>query len=208
MTVLDLWSRQLKQSITYHRQFFTERAVPQLYEETKLKVGEALNKASRVALTCDAWTSRATQSFVTFTAHYITDTWQLESRVLQTRVMHESHTAVNVNEMFHSVTNEWKLTLADLVIVTDNAANMLAAVQLDNITHIKCFAHTLNLAAQRALKLTSVSRLLGRIQRITGFFHCSTIANHAMQEKQRLLELPLHTENRHSYKMEQRFRND
>lgn len=92
------------------RQLFTEKAVPELYNETKAKVAEALAKATRVALTCDAWTSRATQAFVTFTAHYITDAWQLESRVLQTRVMHESHTAVNMNELFHAVTDEWKIT--------------------------------------------------------------------------------------------------
>ncbi|KAK0139816.1 Zinc finger BED domain-containing protein 1 [Merluccius polli] len=174
------------------RKFFTETAVPQLYQETKRKVASALTKTARVALTCDAWTSRATQSFVTFTAHYITDTWLLESRVLQTRVMHESHTAVNVNAMFHSVAEEWGLTVSDLVIVTDNAANMLAATQIDNLAHITCFAHTLNLAAQRALKLTAVSRLLGRIRRITGFFHRSTIANHELQEKQKLLQLPVH----------------
>lgn len=118
-----------------YSQFFTENAIPQLYQETKLKVGEALTKATRIALTCDAWTSTATQSFVTFTTHYITDDWQLQSHVLQTRVMYESHTAANVNAMFHSVTDEWKLMIADLVIVTDNAANMLAAVQVDNLTH-------------------------------------------------------------------------
>ena len=94
--------------------------------------------------------------------------------------------------MFHSVADEWMLTLADLVIVTDNAANMLAAAQIDYLTHVKCFAHTLNLATQRALKLNPVSRLLGRIRRITGFLHRSSIATHALQEKQRLLELSPH----------------
>ncbi|KAJ8007775.1 hypothetical protein DPEC_G00097700 [Dallia pectoralis] len=94
--------------------------------------------------------------------------------------------------MFHSVANECELTVSDLVIVTDNAANMLAAAQIDNLAHITCFAHTLNLAAQRALKLTTVSRLLGRIRRITGFFHRSVIANHELLEKQKLLQLPVH----------------
>ncbi|XP_070411324.1 E3 SUMO-protein ligase ZBED1-like [Nothobranchius furzeri] len=152
-------------------QFFTEKAIPQLHEETKAKLPEALAKAHRVALTCDAWTSRATHSFVTFTAHYITDTWQIESRVTNT-------------------TDEWNRQIRD--VVTGNAANMLAAVQLDNLTHSKCFAHTLNLAAHRALKLNHVSRLLGRIRRTTGFFHRSPIASHALQEKQNLLQLPAH----------------
>uniref|UniRef100_A0A8C4RIG4 Zinc finger BED domain-containing protein 1-like n=1 Tax=Erpetoichthys calabaricus TaxID=27687 RepID=A0A8C4RIG4_ERPCA len=174
------------------RQLFAEKAIPLLYEETKKKVAEALKKATRVALTCDAWTSRAVQSYVTFTAHYITDNWELESRVLQTTAINESHTAAHIKENIQSVAQEWQLTTTDLVIVTDNAANMLAAAQLGNFQHVKCFAHTINLTAQRALKLPSVSRLLGKIRRITRFFHCSATANHVLKQKQKLLELAPH----------------
>lgn len=94
-------------------------------------------------------------TLVTFTARYITETWQLKWCILQS-VMHESHTATNGNMMFHAVANEWNLIITDMVIVTDNAANMLGAVQLEDLTHISCVAHTLNLAAQQALKLNSV----------------------------------------------------
>lgn len=66
----------------------------------------------------------------------------------------------------------------------------LAAMQIGNFEHVKCFAHTINLAAQRALKLPTVSRLLGRIRRITGFFHRST--SHILEQKRKLLELPPH----------------
>lgn len=84
------------------------------------------------------------------------------------RGMHESHTAENIHATFHSVAQEWKLTLA--VIFTDNAPNMLAAMQLEeNQANISYFAHTLNPAAQRALKLNTVSRVLGRVRRITGY---------------------------------------
>ncbi|XP_035480237.2 E3 SUMO-protein ligase ZBED1-like isoform X3 [Scophthalmus maximus] len=58
--------------------------------------------------------------------------------------------------------------------------------------HFKCFAHTLNLASQRALKLTPVARLLGRVRRITSFFRRSTTASHVLREKQKLLNLPQH----------------
>ncbi|KAL3877390.1 hypothetical protein ACJMK2_035102 [Sinanodonta woodiana] len=36
--------------------------------------------------------------------------------------------------------------------------------------HIGCYAHTLNLAAQKGLRINHVSRLLGRIRRIVSFF--------------------------------------
>lgn len=76
------------------------------------------------------------------------------------------------------------------MIVTDNASNTLAAMQLEeNLTHVSCFAHTLNLAAQRALKLNTVSRVLGRVRRITGYFHRSTTACEALKVSVKALGL-------------------
>lgn len=48
---------------------------------------------------------------------------------------------------------------------------------MGNFLHVKCYAHTLNLASQKALKLPTVTRLLGRIRQITTFFHRCTTAN-------------------------------
>lgn len=174
------------------RRFFTETAIPALYNETKAHVMEALQKAGRVAITCDAWTSVATESYITVTAHFITDNWQLESHVLQMRAMFESHTGANVAELLQEVAEEWQCTSKDLVLVTDNAANMVVAAHLGNFLHMRCYAHTLNLASQRALKVSAVSRLLGRIRCIAMFFHRSTTAKHQLQEKQKLLGLPCH----------------
>ena len=52
------------------RRFITETAVPQLYADVKHQVTEAISSANRAAITCDAWTSRATQSYVTLTGHH------------------------------------------------------------------------------------------------------------------------------------------
>ncbi|KAI4791864.1 hypothetical protein KUCAC02_033757 [Chaenocephalus aceratus] len=68
----------------------------------------------------------------------------------------------------------------------------IAAEEAAFTLHVKCYAHTLNLAAQRALKITAVARLLGRVRRIVNFFRRSTTANHMLKEKQRLLQLPEH----------------
>ncbi|KAL3987993.1 male-specific lethal 1 [Sarotherodon galilaeus] len=69
---------------------------------------------------------------------------------------------------------------------------MTIATQLAGYLHVKCFAHTLNLASQRALNLPAVARVLGRVRRITGFFNRSTVANHALEQKQKMLKLPTH----------------
>ena len=73
--------------------------------ESKTYVMASLVKASWIAVTCDVWTSVATESDVTITAHFITDDWRLMSHMLQTRAMNESHMGANVAELLHSVAN-------------------------------------------------------------------------------------------------------
>ena len=51
-----------------------------------------------VALTSDGWTSRATESFLIVTAHYITSEWEMKSSVLQTQPLYESHTSKHLSE--------------------------------------------------------------------------------------------------------------
>ncbi|GAA6085777.1 zinc finger BED domain-containing protein 1-like isoform X1 [Tachysurus ichikawai] len=145
------------------RKLFTDTVVPKIYDEVASEVKKPLSKAQRVAFSCDAWTSRATESYVTLTAHHITDDWYLSSHALQTRAFYESHTGANLAELLRGVATEWNLTNKDPALVTDNASNMVIAAQLTGFLHIKCYAHTLNLALQRALKLPAFAKLLGRV---------------------------------------------
>ncbi|XP_060780368.1 E3 SUMO-protein ligase ZBED1-like [Neoarius graeffei] len=169
------------------RATFADSAVPALYKEVRAEVNKSMQQASRVAITSDAWTSVATESYVTITAHYIGEDWQMMSHVLQTRTVHESHTGVNMATLLLNVVEEWQLTEKGVVLVTDNAANMASAAEIGKFPHVRCFSHTLNLAAQRALKLPTVSRLLGRVRRISVYFHCSTKAKHLFEENQRAM---------------------
>ncbi|XP_051806493.1 E3 SUMO-protein ligase ZBED1-like [Acanthochromis polyacanthus] len=169
------------------RATFTDTVVPTLYKETKAKVMESLSKASHVAITSDAWTSVATESYVTITAHCISEDWQIVGYVLQTRSVYESHTGAHMAKLLLDAVEEWQLAGKGVVLVTDNAANMLCAAEIGKFPHVKCFAHTLNLAAQRALKLPTVARLLGRVRRISAYFHRSTKALHLFEENQKVV---------------------
>lgn len=174
------------------RKYFTETAIPALYDETRVKVENALKSAERVAVTCDGWTSRATESYVTITAHFIDNEWEMHSYVLQTRAMHKTHTGAHMADVLQKAMEEWKLTEKEPAVVTDNASNMTVAVELTGYQHIRCFAHILNLASQRALKVTVVARLLAKVRRICVFFHRSSIAADVLKRHQRMLELPQH----------------
>lgn len=53
--------------------------------------------AKFVTITTEFWTYLATDAYVGITAHYITDDLQLQSAVLQTSGMKESHTSENIS---------------------------------------------------------------------------------------------------------------
>lgn len=107
------------------RRFFSDTALPKIYNEVKTEVRESLSNAEQVSLTCDAWTSQTTESYVTVTAHNITDELCMSSHVLQTRALHDSHTGANMAELLNNVAEEWGITENDPALVTDNACSLI-----------------------------------------------------------------------------------
>ena len=178
------------------RTHFAQKVIPEIYKETRFVVEKALEQSPVVAVTTDGWTSRATVSYVTITAHTMNDDYQMQDFVLQTRALCESHTGDNIADVLTDAADEWKLLRPNqtIPITTDNATNMDAAVRIAEgfCPHIPCFAHTVNLACQRGLKVPAVARLLGRVRRIVSFFHRSTTAAAMLKRKQALLQLPIH----------------
>ncbi|XP_062583948.1 E3 SUMO-protein ligase ZBED1-like [Saccostrea cucullata] len=59
--------------------------------------------------------------------------------------------------------------------------------------HIKCYADTLDLAAQKSLKVKQVSHILARMRKIVAFFHRSSVATTAkLREQAGIIQLPAH----------------
>lgn len=131
------------------RQHFSESCIPKLYRHVKDDIQHALTDAERVAITTDGWTSCTTEGYVTLTCHYIDTDWQMKNYVLQTRVLNDSHTGVNLGKVLREACEEWNILDKNPALVTDNASNMAIAGAEANLSpHIKCFAHTINLATQ------------------------------------------------------------
>lgn len=65
-----------------------------------------------------------------------------------------------------------------------------AGAELD--PHVRCIAHTLNLASQKALKVDKVSELLVKVRKLVTFFHKSPKATEILREMKIQLHLPNH----------------
>lgn len=120
------------------------------YSQVQKKLIEELESAKYVSLTTDGWTSRATTSYQAVTAHYLLN-WEMKSALLGYFECHKRHTAEYIKTELHRLLSHWSIQNKIYVCVTDNAANMKAAIRLINYEHLPCIAHTLNLVVRAGL---------------------------------------------------------
>ena len=151
--------------------------------ETNLK--KELSGAMYVAITHDAWTSINVQSFDTVTVHYITESWQLNSATLQTKLLQGSHTGENIAANLKETIMHWNLPQP--IGVTENAANEQKAFEILEWQRIGCFGHRLNLVVKAGLGVTEISRIIARGRSLVSHFHRSSLSNEILMEKQILL---------------------
>ena len=167
------------------RQEIARTLLPALYEETKSQLSRELCEASVIALTTDLWSSRHMQSFMTITAHFISKEWMLKSCVLETPRFAMSHTAQNIADELTRVMSEWQIQSKFVAVVTDNASNVTSAVSKLGLTHIPCFAHTINLVVNGAIQaVNSVSNIKKKVKSIVTHFHCSVKSTDKLEELQ------------------------
>ena len=161
------------------------------YDEVKQTVKNQLNIASSVCLTTDIWTSRTTQGYMTVTCHFIDELWQLKSFVLETFHLNVAHTAENIAAELTRIANEWNVSEKVVALVTDNAANAIAAARITGWKHVPCFAHTLNLIVKAALESDrDLVVLKKKCKDVVTFFHHSAKASDKLSDIQKQLQIP------------------
>ncbi|KAK1887488.1 Zinc finger BED domain containing protein 4 [Dissostichus eleginoides] len=105
-------------------------AIKNKYNTTKQVLLEKLKACTAVSFTTDTWTSNQMDGYMTVTAHFISQEWQLHSFVLETKVLEVSHTASNIAERLGEVMEEFGILPEKRVaVVHDNAANMVLCAQ-------------------------------------------------------------------------------
>ena len=83
-----------------------------------------LASVKHVALTTDCWTSINNEGYMTVTVHYISEKQKMISRVLNTILLEERHTAVNLAAQLRRIASDWNLNGKIAAVVTDNAVNI------------------------------------------------------------------------------------
>ena len=85
--------------------------------------------------------------------------------------------------------DDWNIEKLKIICaVTDNGANMKAAIDifLGPRSHIRCFAHTLNLCVQDIMKsVPEFNLIVDKVKKIVTFFKQSVKASLALKDEQK-----------------------
>ena len=103
-----------------------------MYERERTKIMNAIAQGVEYyALTTDAWTSHATESYVMHTVHYINEMWNLCSHLLETAELQEEHSVINLADELTETLSRWNLQDSQIVAATtDNARNIVNALEI------------------------------------------------------------------------------
>ena len=75
--------------------------IMKLYEDDKEKVKNILKTISgKISFTTDCWTSPSSKSFMSITAHFIDNDWNLKHLLLDFIEINDSHTGQNLKNAF------------------------------------------------------------------------------------------------------------
>ena len=91
------------------RKYFSETAIPKLYNDERERVVKELESVKYYAATTDMWSSDTGAPFLSYTVHFIDEDWHLKSRCLQALYLPADHTADNLADALSSILENWKL---------------------------------------------------------------------------------------------------
>lgn len=143
--------------------------IAQSYSYNKSKLIQLLKTAKSISLTTDLWSSRSKHGYLGLTATWINQNFEIMDILLEISYFPAPHTANAIADTIKKAIKKWEIENNIVSIVTDNGANMVAAIrELTLIKRLPCAAHTLQLAIGKGLKI--VNTLTVRVKQLINFF--------------------------------------
>ena len=115
-------------------------------KRVRSKIKEVIDKAkgegAAFSFTTDIWSSRANDSYISLTAHFLVN-FERQNIVLNVASFNGQHTAENISAKIGTLLQSWGFDEGDVFLVLrDNAANMRAGFRLSGLDSFGCLAHT------------------------------------------------------------------
>lgn len=143
---------------------------------------ETLSISNNFSLTTDIWTDIQTRSYLGITVHFAnTSTFTLKSGILGVYDLSERHTSDYIAVKLKEACFEWEIPMNSVTaVITDGANNMTKSIELafGRNHQIPCFAHTINLIAERSLSnVAELTKLISNVKSIVTWFKHSVVGS-------------------------------
>ncbi|KAL0893118.1 hypothetical protein ABMA27_014751 [Loxostege sticticalis] len=167
------------------RKHISSVLIPRLYEQKRDEVKKILSDTAieKICLTVDLWTSKANESYIAITGHFINNNFKMQSVLLSCEHFSDRHTSANIQDFLSNTAREWNIADKINFVISDNAANVQKALQDLGWKHFGCYGHTLNLIVQNAL--ITVQDTLDKVKTIVRFFKKSPLATEKLLKYQK-----------------------
>ncbi|WRX09836.1 zinc finger protein [Theobroma cacao] len=112
--------------VTYNK---VEADCMEIYAKEKQRVYEVLDKfPGKISVTADVWTASDDSAYLSLTAHYIDEDWQLKKRILNFVTIDPSHTEDMHSEVIMTCLMDWDIDLDLLNRMVQDALDALCEV--------------------------------------------------------------------------------
>ncbi|XP_059097510.1 E3 SUMO-protein ligase ZBED1-like [Tigriopus californicus] len=138
------------------RRTLSDIYISNMFDKVHANVKIRLQQASWVSITTDLWSSINRNGFIAVTVHYCDEvTLSPQSMILDCVRVRGRHTVETISMELRTAFERNNLGNKILVRVTDNGANVVKAIKDIGITHVACYAYSLNLVANYAFREVS-----------------------------------------------------
>uniref|UniRef100_A0A6M2DI23 Putative tam3-transposase ac family n=1 Tax=Xenopsylla cheopis TaxID=163159 RepID=A0A6M2DI23_XENCH len=162
----------------------TKKLLPDLYEATQTSVDKWFDENSIVksCITLDMWTSSSFESYLSVTAHYITEDLELKSVLLKCSYIQDPNTPENFGVALLCITNFFDLCTKINFVVSDNLVNVQEMLDDMDWQHYACYAFSLNNIIKNGLQV--VDSKLHKLKQIVRSFEKKPFAREKLAKAQ------------------------
>lgn len=134
-----------------------------------------LNETLHVTISIDSWSEVGSfESFLRVTVHFVANgIRKLKSRNIEMIKLSEQHTADCIAFVLSKILQNWCIDIDKVTaVVTNDESNIVKAVKkiFGQDKHIICFAHTINLVAEKSMKICeNLSNIINKVRSVVKF---------------------------------------
>ncbi|KAL5538055.1 hypothetical protein UlMin_045842 [Ulmus minor] len=173
-----------------------------MYKAEKVKAIKLIeDNKSRIAITTDMWTaSNQKKGYMVVTAHYIDDSWILQSKILRFMYVPCPHNAETISYALMGCLMDWNVDRKLSTLTLDNCTTNDAAIPImkdklfssglmlsGDFFHMRCAAHILNLIVKDGMFI--LDKGIVNIRESVSYWTATTKRNEKFMETARQLHI-------------------